>query len=94
MLIRILADNPGPTFTRNFDKKFVEAVRDLLKVVKDRSVLNLLIETLDSFEYTKVGEDGLTPLIEMWKKEKEKTYKNHGVGTPLIHAGALSVRGL
>lgn len=79
MLVRILADNPGPTFTRNFDKKFLDAVHDLLKVVKDRSVLNLLVETLDSFEWTKVGDEGLTPLIEMWKKDKIRVYKQLGV---------------
>lgn len=76
MLVRILTDNPGPTFTRNLDKKFAETVKDLLKTGKDRSMLNLLMETLDTFEYTKVGDEGLTPLIEMWKKEKEKGFKN------------------
>lgn len=86
MLMRILADNPGPTFTRNFDKKFVDAVHDLLKVLKDRSVLNLLIETLDTFEYTKIGDEGLTPLIEVWRKDKEKVYKQLGVWSPPVPA--------
>lgn len=85
MLVRILTDNPGPTFTRNLDKKFAETVKELLKTGKDRSVLNLLMEMLDEFEYTKVGDEGLTPLIEMWKKEKEKGFKNevrHGSRAP------------
>lgn len=81
MLLRILTDNPGPTFTRNLDKKFVETVKDLLKVGRDRSVLSLLMETLDTFEYTKVGDEGLTLLLEMWRKEKEKPRRNHGVRT-------------
>ena len=76
MLVRILTDNPGPTFTRNLDKKFAETVKELLRTGKDRSVQNMLMETLDAFEYTKVGDEGLTPLIEMWKKEKEKGFKN------------------
>lgn len=84
MLIRILADNPGPTFTRNFDKKFIDSVRDLLKMVKDRSVLNLLMETLDAFEYTQLGDEGLIPLVEMWQQNKEKTCKTHGVSLPSI----------
>ncbi|RKF82656.1 putative gat domain-containing protein [Golovinomyces cichoracearum] len=35
ILIRILADNPGPTFTRNFDLKFVRTIKELLRVGQD-----------------------------------------------------------
>jgi hypothetical protein len=83
MLVRILADNPGPTFTRNFDKKFVDAVRELLKSTKNPSVRQILVETLDTFEFTKVGEDGLDGVVEMWKKEKDKIYKSYGVSSCL-----------
>jgi hypothetical protein len=79
MLTRILADNPGMTFTRNLDKKYIDAVRELLKNGRDPSVRQMLMETLDAFETTKPYDDGLTPLVEMWKKEKEKAYKAYGV---------------
>ncbi|KAM7216633.1 hypothetical protein V8F06_007948 [Rhypophila decipiens] len=78
MLIRILADNPGPTFTRNLDKKFVDATKELLRSGRDASVRQMLMETLDTFENTKGYDEGLRPLIDMWKKEKEKAYKAYG----------------
>lgn len=80
MLLRILADNPGPTFTRNVDQKFVEATKDLLRGGRDPSVRQILMETLDTFETQKLYDEGLGNIIEMWKKEKEKAYKAHGVG--------------
>ncbi|PKS12091.1 hypothetical protein jhhlp_001387 [Lomentospora prolificans] len=80
MLMRILTDNPNvTTFTRNFDKKFVDTVKDLLKYAKDPSVRTILVETLDSFEYTKSYDEGLALIIDMWKKDKAKTYKNYGL---------------
>ncbi len=82
MLTRILADNPGMTFTRNADKKFVEACKELLRSGRDPSVRQILMETLDAFESTKEYDEGLTALLEMWKKEKEKAYKAYGVGIP------------
>ncbi|KAH6630065.1 hypothetical protein B0J18DRAFT_420101 [Chaetomium sp. MPI-SDFR-AT-0129] len=78
MLIRILADNPGPGFTRYMDKKFVDATKDLLRTGRDPSVRQLLMETLDSFETSKALDEGLGPTIEMWKKEKEKAYRAYG----------------
>lgn len=82
MLMRILADNPGPTFTRNLDKKFTDTTKDLLRGCRDPSVRQLLMETLDSFESTKSHDEGLMLLIEMWKKEKEKAYKAYGGRPP------------
>lgn len=79
MLIRILSDNPGPTFTRNLDKKFSDAAKELLRSGRDGSVRQLLMETLDAFENTKAHDEGLRTIIEMWKKEKEKAYKAYGV---------------
>ncbi|KAK5626906.1 hypothetical protein RRF57_002621 [Xylaria bambusicola] len=75
MLVRILVDNPGPTFTRNLDQEFAKTVKDLLKNTRNERVRQMLMETLTSFETTKFYDEGLTPLIEMWKKEKEKAQK-------------------
>lgn len=88
MLIRILSDNPGPTFTRNLDKKFVDTTKELLRSGRDPSVRQMLMETLDSFENTKGYDEGLRPMIEMWKKEKEKAYKAYGVSSPFTEAGS------
>jgi len=82
MLIRILADNPGPTFTRNFDKKFVDTAKDLLKHGRDGSVRQLLMETLDSLHHTKGNDPGVALLLEMWQREKEKAYRAYGVSPP------------
>jgi hypothetical protein len=72
MLMRILTDNPGATFTRNFDQKFVDTARQLLKASRDPSVRQILMETLDDLEHTKMDDENLTLIISMWKKEKEK----------------------
>lgn len=76
MLMRILSDNPGQTFTRNLDQKFVDTAKDLLRNGRDPSVLQMLMETLHSFEATKSYDEGMTLLLEMWKKEKEKAQKS------------------
>ncbi|KAK1500793.1 GAT domain-containing protein [Colletotrichum tamarilloi] len=78
MLIRILTDNPGPTFTRNMDKKFADTVKELYRTTHDPSVRQMLSETLDTFEATKFDDQGLGELISMWKKEKERSYKQYG----------------
>lgn len=75
MLVRILSDNPGKSFTRNFDNKFVSTVKDLLRDVRDMSVQQILRETLDSFEQTKPNDETLTALLTMWKKEKSTMAK-------------------
>lgn len=76
MLMRILADNPGETFTRNVDQKFVDTVKELLRAHRSQQVDQMLYETLSVFEATKSYDEGLVPLIEMWKKEKEKAQKS------------------
>ncbi|KAI1451597.1 hypothetical protein F4805DRAFT_471537 [Annulohypoxylon moriforme] len=78
MLIRILADNPGQTFTRNLDQKFADTTKELLRSVRDPSVRQMMMETLDSFENTKAYDEGLTLIIEMWKKEKDKAQRQYG----------------
>ncbi|KAI2634707.1 hypothetical protein GGS26DRAFT_520871 [Hypomontagnella submonticulosa] len=82
MLVRILADNPGPTFTRNLDQKFADTAKELLRSVRDASVRQMMMETLDSFENTKAYDEGLTVIIGMWKKEKEKAQKQYGGRAP------------
>ena len=72
MLMRILTDNPGPTFTRNFDAAFVKTVKELLRDGRDLSVQQILRETLDSFAAGKTENETLGLLMEMWKKEKAK----------------------
>lgn len=84
MLMRILADNPGQTFTRNLDTKFADTLKELLRGGKDLSVRQMLMETLDSFEKQKGWDEGLGVVIEMWRKEKEKAYKAYGVRCQFI----------
>lgn len=80
MLLRILSDNPGPTFTRNLaEPKFISAVKTLLREGKDPSVRQILGETLEYFEATKGYDEGLKGLHELWSKEKKK---NHALRTP------------
>ncbi|KJZ71301.1 hypothetical protein HIM_09311 [Hirsutella minnesotensis 3608] len=82
MLVRILTDNPGETFTRNLDDKFVDAAKYMLKNGRDAGVSQLLMETLDDFENTKSYDENLGPLIQMWKKEKGKSMKDQGSRMP------------
>lgn len=70
--MRILADNPGQTFTRNMDQKFADTMKELLRSGRDPSVLQMLMESLNTFESTKAWDEGLKIVIDMWKKEKEK----------------------
>ncbi|KAF1811479.1 hypothetical protein P152DRAFT_459416 [Eremomyces bilateralis CBS 781.70] len=69
MLIRILVDNPGPTFTKYLDSKFTGAVKDLLRNGKDPSVRQILHETLNAFYYEKAYDTNLSLLNSMWTKE-------------------------
>jgi len=78
MLVRILSDNPGPTFTRNLDKKFADTVKDLLRMGRDPSVKQILIETLDNFQKEKKHDENLAFLIQMWEKEQAKMEKAYG----------------
>ncbi|RDW92602.1 hypothetical protein BP5796_01996 [Coleophoma crateriformis] len=78
MLIRILADNPGKSFTKNIDSKFVDAAKQLLRLGRDPSVKQILIETLNTFQREKADDENLALLDEMWKKEQEKMSKVYG----------------
>jgi hypothetical protein len=84
MLIRILSENPGHTFTRNFDTKFVGTVKELLREGRDMSAQQMLREMLEMFETQKSWDEDLAELIAMWKKEKkerkEKKEKKNKMG--------------
>lgn len=60
------------------DKKFVETVRSCLLMESDLSVQHLLRETLDVFAHKQATREdpGLSALLEMWTKQKEKNEKN------------------
>lgn len=70
MLIRILADNPGPSFTKNMDKQFADTAKHLLRNRPDPSVSQILQETLDALDRDKAYDTNLTSLFAMWRKEK------------------------
>lgn len=86
MLMRILADNPGKSFTKNLDAKFANTVKELLRDGRDMSVQQILRETLDNFETQKADDETLGPLKEMWKKEKAKMLKR---GDTVAGAGGV-----
>jgi hypothetical protein len=54
MLMRILVDNPGHTFTRNFDAKFVTTIKELL-YLRMRRAASLAALGLDSAVSTILG---------------------------------------
>lgn len=83
MLVRILTDNPGATFTRNLDQKFVDTAKHLLRSARDPSVRQILMEMLDEFEHTRMDDENLVLLVSMWKKEKEKALKDYTVGNSI-----------
>ncbi|OCL11985.1 hypothetical protein AOQ84DRAFT_249291, partial [Glonium stellatum] len=70
MLIRILTDNPGQSFTRNMDKGFTDTVKQLLRNGRDPSVNQILRETLDALERDKAYDTNLNVVFAMWRKEK------------------------
>ncbi|MCJ1379540.1 hypothetical protein MMC17_002641 [Xylographa soralifera] len=78
MLVRILAENPGKTFTKNLDGKFVVTTKELLRDGRDMSVQQILRETLDEFQIQKSQDETLQPLITMWQNEKAKMAKRGG----------------
>lgn len=77
MLMRILVDNPGHTFTRNFDAKFVTTVKELLRTGRDWHVQSYLRQYLDTLEQQRAWDEDLKLLQQMWAKEKTKA--SHGL---------------
>ncbi|KAH7309105.1 hypothetical protein B0I35DRAFT_93495 [Stachybotrys elegans] len=84
MLVRILTDNPGPTFTRHLDQKFVETTKSLLRNSRDPSVRQILAETLEDFERNRTYDKNLQGLVAMWQREKEKSARENGGRIPYI----------
>ncbi|KAJ5294907.1 hypothetical protein N7508_009728 [Penicillium antarcticum] len=72
MLTRILVDNPGHTFTRNFDAKFVSTIKELLRAGRDWHVQSYLRQYLDTLEQQRSWDEDLKLLLQMWTKEKSK----------------------
>ena len=73
MLLRILVDNPGATFTTHVgSEKFVETIQTTCRLSPDPSVQQLLRETLQTFqrENREERDANLKPLLAMWKKEQ------------------------
>jgi hypothetical protein len=70
MLIRILADNPGQSFTKNMDKQFADTVKHLLRNGQDPSVSQIVRESLESMEREKAYDTNLNTVFAMWRKEK------------------------
>ena len=70
MVIRILADNPGQSFTKNLDKNFSDTVKHLLRHGQDPSVMQILRETLDALDREKAYDTNLNTLFLMWRKER------------------------
>lgn len=85
MLVRILADNPGQTFTRNIDAKFVDTTKQVLRNGRDMSVRQILTETLSTFEREKSADPGLALLLEMWKTEQVKIIKAIGPNVRILY---------
>ncbi|GIK04720.1 hypothetical protein Aspvir_008814 [Aspergillus viridinutans] len=81
MLMRILIDNPGHTFTRNIDAKFVATIKDLLRNGWDLNVQHFLRETLGAIESQRQWDEDLAPLMQMWKKEKNKLSRQNSGST-------------
>lgn len=72
MLMRILADNPGHSFTRNFDSKFCTTIKELLRNGRDWHVQHYLRQYLAQLEATRHWDDDLQLLLQVWAKEKAK----------------------
>ncbi|KAF1986392.1 hypothetical protein K402DRAFT_412756 [Aulographum hederae CBS 113979] len=82
MLIRILSDNPGPSFTKNVDAKFVATVKELLRTARDPSVQQIMRETMSSLYLEKAYDGNLAPLFAMWNKENASQPQPHTQSQP------------
>jgi GAT domain len=83
--MRILADNPGPTFTRSIDSKFVSTVKEVLRNCRDPSVQQILRETLMTMYREKAYDTNLTNLFAMWQKESGIVGTNPGPVPPNVN---------
>jgi hypothetical protein len=76
MLIRILVDHPGASFTRNFDAKFVNTIKTFLREGRDVNAQAMLRETLHAFEVQRQWDESLKELLAMWRRENERSKKS------------------
>ena len=75
--MRILIDNPGPSFTRNIDAKFVQEAKNVLKFSRDTMVQQSLRETMHQIDIEKsLMDENLVGLKEMWLRYQEKAQRN------------------
>ncbi|KAJ6191154.1 hypothetical protein N7519_001175 [Penicillium mononematosum] len=74
MLMRILVDNPGHTFTRNFDAKFVTTIKELLRTGRDWHVQSYLRQYLDTLEQQRAWDEDLKLLLQMWGRRRRKPH--------------------
>ncbi|CAG8889225.1 unnamed protein product [Penicillium nalgiovense] len=72
MLMRILVDNPGHTFTRNFDAKFVTTIKELLRTGRDWHVQSYLRQYLETLEQQRAWDEDLKLLLQMWGRRRRK----------------------
>lgn len=72
MIMRILAENPGNSFTRHLDSKFTAVIKDLLRYGRNWHVQQYLRQFLDTLEANRRNDQDLQPLLQMWAKEKTK----------------------
>lgn len=77
VLMRILIDNPGHTFSRNLDAKFAAVIKDLLRQGMDLDVQQFLRETMEWMETSRSWDEDLAAMLQMWKKEKDRYQKVH-----------------
>ncbi|KAI1813149.1 hypothetical protein GGS20DRAFT_554596 [Poronia punctata] len=78
-LLGILANNPGRTFTRHLGTDFTKTVQNFMenRVPYSHELDGMLMQKLDDFEEQNKDptndryDEGLAPLVEMWKKQKE-----------------------
>ncbi|KAJ5901773.1 hypothetical protein N7495_002301 [Penicillium taxi] len=83
MLMRILSDNPGHTFTRNMDNKFVTAVESVLTQGRDWHLKQYLREYLDNMEANRPYDEDLELLLKMWANQKVKERNRPNVAPQL-----------
>ncbi|KAF2104106.1 hypothetical protein NA57DRAFT_70319 [Rhizodiscina lignyota] len=85
MLIRILADNPGPSFTKNMDTKFSNTMKQLLRECKDQSVQQITRETLSALYQEKGYDTNLNTLFQMWTKEQPGQVRPRTLNAPAFN---------
>ncbi|KAJ5091398.1 hypothetical protein NUU61_006268 [Penicillium alfredii] len=75
MVMRILGDNPGHSFTCNFDAKFVATIKNQLRNGRDPLVQRTLRQYLMTAEVVRAGDQDLALLMQMWGKERQKAHR-------------------